>query len=375
MRRSTLDIFRGLACLLLCLVLSTKAPAVVISSGNGQGNTTLPASNPGAGNVAHLSSASAVYLGNRWILTANHVSDSTSLTLADGRSIAIVPNSGITLNNPIGVTGTPDLRLEQLAQDPGLPSLDIATKSPTTGSYMMMVGNGFDRQANLIGFQLRTTGYVRAPIPVDSLIGHDLASTSHLRWGFNRVESGGIATVLSTQTFHTLFDRASSPNEAQATTGDSGGGVFQFTGGHWQLAGIMIAGQGVSGQPNGTVLYGDQTFIADLATYRDQIEAVLHGPTAQPTASALASVNPLTAAGAVVDAHPSSLTADALSAVAEATSARNMLLTPDSSATSLTALPFVVPEPSSLILAAAGAALAVVARCASRRRAAARSAR
>ena len=63
-------------------------------------------------------------------------------------------------------------------------------------------------------------------------------------------------------------------------TGDSGGGVFEFVGGSWRLAGIMDAMTStIANEPIGNVVSGnDQSLIADLSQYRDQIEAVLNGP-------------------------------------------------------------------------------------------------
>lgn len=45
----------------------------MISSGDGSGNTTAPVDDPGFGNVGARGNATAVYLGNQWVLTANHV--------------------------------------------------------------------------------------------------------------------------------------------------------------------------------------------------------------------------------------------------------------------------------------------------------------
>jgi hypothetical protein len=59
--------------------------------------------------------------------------------------------------------------------------------------------------------------------------------------------------------------------------GDSGGGVFFKNGANWELAGIMIAGSVFNGQPEAAV-YGNQSFIADIATYRSEILSVIPEP-------------------------------------------------------------------------------------------------
>jgi hypothetical protein len=70
--------------------------------------------------------------------------------------------------------------------------------------------------------------------------------------------------------------------EAQAVAGDFGGAVFAKHGGQWQLAGIMVAAEGYSGQPSPelTAVFGNETFMADLSYYRNQIVAVVPEPDA-----------------------------------------------------------------------------------------------
>ena len=74
--------------------------------------------------------------------------------------------------------------------------------------------------------------------------------------------------------------RGNGTSEAQAVAGDSGGPVFAKHGGQWQLAGIMVAAEGYSGQPSLelTAVFGNETFMADLSYYRNQIVAVVPEP-------------------------------------------------------------------------------------------------
>jgi hypothetical protein len=75
---------------------------------------------------------------------------------------------------------------------------------------------------------------------------------------------------------YTDFDAVN--GEAHAVTYDSGGGVFVQNGSDWELAGIMLTTGGADRQPNGTAVYGNTTFAADLSSYTDQIDHTLTIP-------------------------------------------------------------------------------------------------
>ena len=70
--------------------------------------------------------------------------------------------------------------------------------------------------------------------------------------------------------------------EGHAAVGDSGGGVF--VGG--ELVGLMHAIGGFEDQPGETAVYGNVTYIADLATYKSAILAAIPEPTMLPILSA-----------------------------------------------------------------------------------------
>ena len=98
-----------------------------------------------------------------------------------------------------------------------------------------------------------------------------------MRWGENEVET---IPALSPNfgfgkavTFTMDFDRES--GEGMATGGDSGGGVFVKNGLQWQLAGIMLATTGFSGQPAGTVVYDNTIYAANISTYKAEIESTM----------------------------------------------------------------------------------------------------
>jgi hypothetical protein len=75
--------------------------------------------------------------------------------------------------------------------------------------------------------------------------------------------------------------------------------VFVKNGGQWQLAGIMVAVAGYSGQPSPelTAVFGNDTFIADLSYYRNQIVAVVPEPDAATLAGVALAAGAAWAAG------------------------------------------------------------------------------
>ncbi len=278
MRRNTVAVRQWSAAgLALLLTFVATAQAVVISSTNTKVNLVAPANDPGWNNVAHLSNASAVYLGNRWMITVDHVADAP-VRFSDGRVIGIATGSDVRFHNPGSVQfSVPDLRMFRLDVDPGLPALPIDTSTPPANAAVMMIGAGRDRSPDLLSWRNTTPVWTPIALPVSNRTGFSLLDTRHMAWGTNQVLSGGLTFANgNTLTFSTQFDSLPNPYEAQAETGDSGGAVFRLEGSSWKLVGLMAYVQGLDGQPSNTTAYGDQTLSIDLASYRDQIEAVLN---------------------------------------------------------------------------------------------------
>lgn len=265
--------------------LASRAQGVVISSQSLDTNTTAPSDDPGWSNVAHIGNATGVYLGNRWMITAGHVSDAPA-RFTDGRApFAVSVGSKVSLRNPNGSIA--DLRMFRLADDPGLPALTIADSSPGAGTIVTMIGSGFDKADGLVGWNIDSLGvWTQSKYPTGNAVGYKLLQTSSMRWGVNRVLSGTPTFFQSANTFgfSTRFDRSGTgtssgiPFEAQAAVGDSGGGVFASVDGHWELVGIMDTVQTLANQPAFTVVFGTTTNSAGLSLYSDQILDLINRP-------------------------------------------------------------------------------------------------
>lgn len=267
--------------------VAEPAHAVIIQTVSGTDNTTAPADDPGWGNVSLRGNGTAVYLGNSWVLTANHTLGGT-MTF-NGQTYSEVPGSAVLLTNngAAGKTATTDLKLLQINGDPGLPTLPIANSTPATNTPVTMIGGGRDRgAATQWNVNTGTTPWGWTEVSSGGNFGgYQSASTRALRWGTNTVSGTGQWIFFDGRdvlTMATTFNFADGTSEAQAVVGDSGGPVFVKNGGLWELAGIMVTVAAFSGQPSPglTAVFGNLTYMADLSFYREQIVAVVPEPSA-----------------------------------------------------------------------------------------------
>jgi hypothetical protein len=301
------------AILMLLATDSRPAWAVIIASGNGQ--TGVDPNNPNTANVGLSSTlqASVTYLGNDWAITANHVTTSGQVVIG-GTDYSI--NQTVQLTNPQD-NSLADLKLIHIVTGganpapPALNSLQIDSSSPAANTLLEMVGNGGDLYLNGSTPQqyywnvtagptwTQTYATMADPNPGDAS-GYEVLGSHSVRYGENNVfsTSGSLPTSdgssWTVTSYTTQFNNSVytggpvNPDEAQATTGDSGGAVFTQIGGQWYLSGIMVAEGTYQNQPtnvtptvsNGvnTAVFGDQTYIADLSVYRSEILAVVPEP-------------------------------------------------------------------------------------------------
>ncbi|MFZ4386680.1 MAG: PEP-CTERM sorting domain-containing protein [Chthoniobacterales bacterium] len=267
----------------LTVTSSTSSFAVVISSGNGSGNTNAP-SGPngdlGWNYVGMVNGASGVYLGAyggaNWVLTANHVGFG-NFTL-NGTTYSAINGSGRQI-------GSIDLYAYQITVGQGtglslLSNLTLAGTSPATGETLTMIGNGKNRATSETYWRLTgTIPYTWNEIPrffsnEYDPSGYKQLSSSSKRWGSNQADE--VVTVNSTSMIQTTFnesDQSGTANEAQGAIGDSGGGVFATNNGSYQLAGIInsVGTFRYYGQPDNTAVFGNVTYSIDVASYRSAI--------------------------------------------------------------------------------------------------------
>ncbi|MGE9295203.1 MAG: PEP-CTERM sorting domain-containing protein [Puniceicoccales bacterium] len=260
---------------------SVVAACAIVNVFNPQGNTTAPTGadgqpdDPGFAYVGQVNGSTGVYLGNGWVLTADHVGAGT-FNLGG-------TNYGFNGTDSHQIGGV-DLRLFRLSSDPGLPLLTIAS-TPNLLPISEVVQIGAGRTPDL----LPTTWFVDTTDPADWIwsettfpdadtthIGYKTSSTKAVRWGTNTLSGYGLISYSSyapSPAYETTFDSVGTTYESQAVTNDSGSALFIETISGWQLAGLTVTVGLFNNQPNGaqTAIFGNTTASLDLAPHLAEI--------------------------------------------------------------------------------------------------------
>lgn len=286
-----------LLCLIGLVAWPPLAHAVIVYDGNGTQNVADFATTDPRNRVGIVgTSLSGVYLGSvggqGWVLTANHVG-AGSFTL-DGTVYSAVSGSVVQLTNSNG-TAT-DLIIYRINTSLDWSIVSISGTASSVGATVTMIGNGYNRQTSLVGWDITgTTWSTTSPEGADAIGYYYAADGSRtLRWGTNTVSQvnqsvsySGWATTCGVTRFDAL------DGDAQGASGDSGGGVFtQNADGTSSLAGIMLAIGTYSeyGQPANTAVVGNKTYFADLSAYRSQILTTIPEPATVPVLLGLATL-------------------------------------------------------------------------------------
>jgi hypothetical protein len=262
------------------VLLSFTATSFAVIDATSTTNTSDPGDGVPWANVGSVNGGSGEYLGNGWVLTAAHVGagpialDSGTFQ-PDGRVIR--------LTNPNDSSAT-DILLYHVVVAPNLSGLTISATNPGQNAAVTMVGYG--RISTSITLNTYSTAY---PAPNDTKSGFDWSGSGVKSYGTNEIsrlfnEFGALLPVVYTQNnlgygtlqvFGLTFSGAGqTSDEGQVATGDSGGAVFYKRVNAWELAG-MIDARGSWVDPQQASVYGDESYIGDLATYKTQIDALV----------------------------------------------------------------------------------------------------
>ena len=229
---------------------------------------------PGApvANVGSVNGDSAIYIGNGYVLTADHVGEGD---FVDGGVYDIDTSTYVRLVDPITRAPT-DLILFRLEGTfPNLPDLTLANTSPAAGTALVLTGNGLFR------------GSGPAPTVYDAnYVGFNVSATGQKSTGTTEVSDLGLSTISIGYGPVTVFTSVFAPGGSQVEGGDSGGAAFAPDGAGYELAGLIDA-KGtyeVDGDtrpnpaPNGVAVYNDQSDFANIATYAGEIDAITGVP-------------------------------------------------------------------------------------------------
>ena len=241
------------------VLLCTTATSFAIVDANSTTNTSDPGGGVPWANVGSVNGGSGTYLGNGWVLTAAHVGagpiafDSGTFQ-PDGRVIR--------LSNPD--TSLADILLYHLILTPGLTGSVVSSSTPAIGSLVDLVGYGRIRGS------------------AEQSFSTEYGPKSGFYWSPNGTKSYGRNLIQTGVTTRTLLGVGSfrgfildfTPPDAQVATGDSGGAVFYKNSATWELAG-MIEALASFVYPLPASVYGDESWIMDLPTYKSQIDALV----------------------------------------------------------------------------------------------------
>ena len=141
LRNETCTVPRRLLPALLLLLFAAPAQAVIIDSGDGTGNTTAPADDPGFDHLGTKGGTSVIYVGYGWVLSAAHVGlgdvvfGSVTYPALSGSRIVLI-HSGTT---------PADLELFRIDPAPPLSPPPIRASEPALDDPVIMIGNGRNR--------------------------------------------------------------------------------------------------------------------------------------------------------------------------------------------------------------------------------------
>lgn len=225
-------------------------------------------------------SGSAVYLGNGYMLTANHVSMRSFVTFDNG-STYIARDLSYT---PQQVAPNVDMKIFRLAQDPGVTPVNLLETGSELASVVTLVGGGVGRDPS-------------TPVDSDVVPWGNSGPTAAKRWGENVLEPLVVNLGYQSGSYEALFTVAGSSNpgtvqtgvgdtEAGATLFDSGSALFQNIVGQWFLIGLTTSvstngsttfDEDTFAVVNNTLIIdgGDLTFYARVSSYADNINAII----------------------------------------------------------------------------------------------------
>lgn len=272
-----------------CLLASSAHGIINFGRTNGE-NTSDPGNGSPFGSVAEITffslndpRGSGVYLGNNFVLTANHV----DVNLGGAGQVRFNPaGSAIAIDTtftPVQVAPGLDLKIIRLVSDPGVPAVKLlSTPIESTLTTATVVGWGIGRDPG-------------EPINTNSVTWDASFTTQDKRWGENVIRGAQTIEYTNGQAFsyEALFTILGSgtgdpagvgANEAAATTLDSGGGLFQFLEGEWQLVGVATlveeAVENTSTFADDSIVAGrgDANFYVRISEYADEINSIIPEP-------------------------------------------------------------------------------------------------
>jgi hypothetical protein len=212
--------------LLLLLIIAENATGVILfRTGDPTANTTEP-TGALAGSGWQFEGKFGAFLGTaiapHYFITAKHIGRVAETFIYRGKDYAVVR---------IFPDQVSDLQIVEVEET--LPAYaPLYSRNDEVGKHLVVIGRGTQRGAErIVDGKLRGWAYG--------------ASDSVQRWGENNVAG------ISGQMLYVLFKQDGLPQEANLSSGDSGGGLFLEDNGVWKLAGINSDVDKLASGPDG----------------------------------------------------------------------------------------------------------------------------
>ena len=232
------------------------AAAICIFGGDPPANQAAPPNGSPWRHVARVGApdGSGVYLGKRFIITANHVQAIDDILL-DG--VAYTRDTSF----PPRRIGGDDIKLIRITTKPNLPALPLIGAADVD----------LVKRCTMIGWGLGTG----TPVANQGWNWNDIRAK---RWGLNDT-LGILGDADGFQRLMTAFNFGTPANEASVANTDSGGGLFIKVAGVWKLAGIAVdADSNAAFYDHDTTKPGnqpDRSYFVRIKNHRDQIKNVM----------------------------------------------------------------------------------------------------
>jgi len=274
----------------VCLLLTTPLVPVygIIDFNLANGDSTItsaPVNGAPWAAVARNQSSSAtstlgssIYLGNRWMLTADHNIDLFSISNVQfepgGPTFSVDTNSFTQVSNSGTITGeNVDLAVFRLTAYPGITPVQLFD-----GNNLSLIG----QEATVVGWGVGRNDSTSSPGDTTQNWG-TVGGTAGKRWGQNSYTG---TTVLSStvgsenyvyRSMIWTLDGDEGVDEAALTDRDSGSAAFIQSGGDWFLSSLNTAVT-TGGSSTFSTITGDSNFGVAISTYRDEILAAVPEP-------------------------------------------------------------------------------------------------
>ena len=224
-------------------------------------------------------SGSAIYLGNGYVLTANHVTtDATYRYVTFGSTVYEVDTAAFSGSMSKQVESGVDMKVLKLTSLPTVAAVSLLSSPIEQISAATLVSWGNGRDASV-------------PLGTSTVNWGDETTSAH-RWGINvpkfvdsisydSYTEDVIGTILGGPS-PTYTPPGVGNDEAAVTLNDSGSGLFQQIAGTWYLIGLTVTtetfGSSTFGNDQSSGIRGDADYFVRISSYDDAIMAVIPEP-------------------------------------------------------------------------------------------------